>query len=201
MKEYIKIVIVAVIAGFLSGVIVAFVVGGNNQSLAEPLAGGTRFINGLSTDSTAPSAGQVRTTLLTVTGTSTITQSVDGLVVGGTISTTATGTAITAYSNTTGPKMCDANIGYLFVRNNGYAPSTIWSVGTSTASRTTTNLLASSTIATTTSGLLPLTGSLFELLNGDELMVIFGEHDPTASSTHLGNNTAEVGVWCQDISI
>ena len=36
------------------------------------LGSGTRFVNGLSTDSTSPSAGEVRTTTLTVTATTTL---------------------------------------------------------------------------------------------------------------------------------
>ncbi len=44
-------------------------VGGNNQSV---LGGGSRFPNGLSTDSTLPSAGQVRTATLTTTGAATL---------------------------------------------------------------------------------------------------------------------------------
>ena len=55
----------------------------------------------------------------TLTGTTTITQSVDGLVVGGTFSTAATGTVRTFYTNSTGPKFCDSNTAFLYVKNNG----------------------------------------------------------------------------------
>lgn len=44
-------------------------VGGNTTN---QLGGGTRFVNGLSTDSTSPSAGEVRTSTLTVTGATTL---------------------------------------------------------------------------------------------------------------------------------
>ena len=42
---------------------------GNNQP--DNLGSGTRFQNGISTDSTSPTAGQVRTTTLTTTGAAT----------------------------------------------------------------------------------------------------------------------------------
>src|SRR3990167_2213369 len=42
----------------------------------------------------------------TFTGTTTVVRSLDGLVVGGTISTAATGTVRTLFTNTTGPKAC-----------------------------------------------------------------------------------------------
>lgn len=205
MKEYIKIVISALIGGLLAGMIVV-VVGGNNQ----PLGGGTRFANGLSTDSTSPSAGEVRTTSLTVTaastftGTTTIAQSVDGLIVGGTFSTAATGTARTVYTNSTGPKMCDASTAYLLVQNNGsFAPSLVFSVGTSTsAAVATTNIVASSTVATTTTTLISPTASLFRLAQGETLVAIMGDITNTeASSTYFSRWSAETGIWCQDLSI
>jgi len=45
---------------------------GGNQSV-DTLAGGTRFVHGLSTTSAAPSAGEVQTTTLTVDSTTTLT--------------------------------------------------------------------------------------------------------------------------------
>lgn len=51
-------------------VVLAGLVGGNQSDLLG--ATGTRFPNGLSTDSTSPSAGQLRTSTLTVTGASTL---------------------------------------------------------------------------------------------------------------------------------
>ena len=167
-------------------------------------ATGTRFPHGLSTDSTSPSDGQIRTTTLVVTGTSTITESVEGLVIGNTISTVATGTVRTLYTNTTGPKLCDASTGYLLVQTNGsFAPSMVWSLGTSTASALASkNLIASSTVATTTTTILSPNASLFRLAQGETLTAIFGDHGADASTTYLGNWTnAEAGIWCQDLSI
>lgn len=139
----------------------------------------------------------------TLTGTTTITQSVDGLVVGGTISTAATGTVRTVYTNTTGPKMCDGGTGYLYVKNNGsFAPSLVWSLGTSTSAVASTNLVASTTIATTTTTVLATANSKFLLAQSDVLTAIIGDITNTsASSTYFSNWSAEAGVWCQDISI
>jgi len=69
---------------------VAVLVGGNNQSV---LGSGTRFPNGLSADTTSPSAGQVRGTTLVFTSTGGISTSTPSttmgeLSVGGTGTTT-----------------------------------------------------------------------------------------------------------------
>jgi len=135
----------------------------------------------------------------TLTGTTTITQSVDGLVVGGTFSTAATGTVRTLYTNSTGPKFCDSNTAFLYVKNNGsFSPSLVFSLGTSTTAVASTNLVA----ATTTTTLIVPTASSFILGEGDVLTAIIGDITNTsASSTYYGNWSAEAGVWCQDISI
>lgn len=149
----------------------------------------------------------------TLTGTTTVTQSVDGMVIGGNVSTAATGTAITVYTNTTGPKVCDAGTGYFLEKNTGlFVPGHEWSLGTSTASAVaTTNLIASSTaFATTTPGTavtylqLPV-GSKFLLQQAETLVAMFDTKisNLVASSTHISASrfSAEVGIWCQDISL
>lgn len=59
--------ILGAVAGLALILSVVGLVGGNNQS-ASNLGGGTRFPNGISANSTAPAAGEVRGTTLTVTG-------------------------------------------------------------------------------------------------------------------------------------
>ena len=167
-------------------------------------ASGTRFPNGLSTDSTSPSAGQIRTTTFLSTGTTTVTESVDGHVVGGTMSTAATGTVRVIYTNTTGPKICDASVGNLYANNNGsFSPSVVFSMGTTTgATISSTNLIASSTMATSTDSIFQTSSGSFILDNGHVITGIMGDIVNTqASSTYFGNITAEFGVWCQDLSI
>lgn len=220
-KDKIFLVIAALVLVFALGVAIRFGMGGvtgtlvkiaDNINVPANLAGGTRFVNGISTDTTSPSAGEVRTTTLTVTATTTLTQSVDGLVVGGTISTAATGTVLTVYTNSTGPKMCDSSVGYLHFQNNGsFAPTFTVSVGTSTSAIASTNLLASTTISTSTPGTtksdaVPLPDRLFRLGNGDVLTAIladssFGGSIGGASTTNYANWAAEVGFWCQDVTI
>lgn len=67
----------------LIGIVCLLVLFGG-QSAPEPTSqfGGTRFPNGISADSTSPSAGQVRSTTLNVTGAATLssTASVGGLI-------------------------------------------------------------------------------------------------------------------------
>ena len=198
MKNYLA--YIAIGLGIVA--IVIAVVGGNDTQ--QPIGGGTRFVNGLSTDSTAPNAGQVRGTTLTITATTTLSDSVDGLVVGGTISTAATGTVRTVYTNSTGPKLCDSTTAYLYLKNNGsFAPSLIWSMGTSTsAAAAATNLVASSTVATPTTTLINPVAHLFLLDNGETITAIFGDITNTlASSTYFSRWSAEAGVRCQDVSI
>lgn len=73
-KEYIFTGVIAII---LSVIISVAMVGNNQPEPSEQRAGsGSRYQNGLSTDSTLPSAGEVRTTTLTVTGVSTLTGAV-----------------------------------------------------------------------------------------------------------------------------
>lgn len=78
--------VVAFVAAIVGGILVAALVGNNQQAPVSPtVGGGTRYPNGLSTDTTSPSAGEVRTTTLTVTGASTLGTSgtaMNGLVAG-----------------------------------------------------------------------------------------------------------------------
>lgn len=210
----IKNIITGVIA-IIVAVVASLALVGNNQPKQNTTqdttygATGTRFIHGISADSTSPSDGQVRGTTLTVTGastltgTSTVTQSVDGLVVGGTFSTAATGTVRTLYTNSTGPKFCDSHTAFLYVKNNGsFAPSLVFSLGTSTSAVASTNLVASTTVATTTTTIIIPIASSFILAAGDVLTAIIGDiTNVEASSTYFSNWSAEAGVWCQDISI
>ena len=67
MKETIKLVAIVLIAGIIGGFVGGLV---GNQS--GNLGAGTRFPNGISADSTSPSAGEVRGTTLTSTGAATL---------------------------------------------------------------------------------------------------------------------------------
>ncbi len=139
---------------------------------------------------------------LTTTATTTITQSVDGEVTGGTFSTAATGTARTVYTNTTGPKYCDGDTAVLYVKNSAFAPSVVFSIGTSTGTTPTTNLVASTTVATSTTALIKPTASSFMLQQGDSIVAIMADIlNANASSTYFRNNSAEFGIWCYDVSI
>lgn len=55
--------VIAIVIGSLA------MVGGNSS---QPLGAGTRFPNGISTDATSPTSGQIRGTTLTLTGASTL---------------------------------------------------------------------------------------------------------------------------------
>lgn len=92
MNYFVKI---GAVAGFLGLLLSVVALVGGNQPVATG-ASGTRFPNGLSTDSTSPVAGEVRTTDLTVTDDVVVTD--DMTVSGGSFnlatSNTATSSAI-----------------------------------------------------------------------------------------------------------
>lgn len=140
---------------------------------------------------------------LTNTGTTTVTTSNDGFVVGGTMSTAATGTVRTLYTNTTGPKICDADTAALYVKNNGsFAPSVRFSVGTSTSAVQSTNLVASTTVATTTSAVVEPITSEFVLGQGNVITGMMDDNNlSTGSSTYYGNISAEFHLWCNQSAL
>mgnify|MGYP001558152134 CR=1 FL=1 len=140
----------------------------------------------------------------TQTGTSTVTQSVDGIVVGGTLTISTTTGRQTLYTNTTGPKLCDTDIGGLVVNRIGVnqAPAIIFSIATSTSSALPgTNLIASTTIATSTDTIVRVTDRNFILANNDTLMGLIADTNANSSSTNFGSWNAEYSVWCTDLSI
>ncbi len=100
MKD-IKVYLISGVVALAVALLVVAMVGGNNQPQPQLGATGTRFPNGLSTDSTSPVAGEVRGTTLTITGAGTIgsTLAVTGAVtLNGKVtnSVTATTTEVTA---------------------------------------------------------------------------------------------------------
>ena len=201
-------VVAAVIAVLVSVAVMSLRGGKNNL-------GGTTNLDSLSLDSTLSVTGATTLTgaltqtgaatlssTLSVTGTTTLTQSVDGLVVGGTFLTTATGTVRTIYTNSTGPKFCDAGTSFLYLDSKGFSPSLVFSMGTSTSAIASTNLVSSTTVATTTDTVIVPAASKFILADGDVLTAIIGDiTNANASSTNYGNWKAEAGVWCTDLSI
>ncbi len=85
MKDTLKLIAIALVAGLVSGIIVALV-GGGNQSELITGATGTRFTNGISTNSTSPASGEIRTNYLTTdgaTGVATSTFTSSGYSIGG----------------------------------------------------------------------------------------------------------------------
>lgn len=175
----------------LAFILISSLVGRRSTSLAG--YDSTSFENPITLNST-----------LNAVGTTTISRSVDGLVVGGSIPVTATGTVRTVFTNTTGPKICDASTFYLYVKNNGsFSPALRYSLGTSTSAIASKNLVASSTVATSTSGYLASSAdTLFFLNQGDVMTAIIDDLGNTlASSTYFSNLAAEAGVWCNNVTI
>ena len=198
-KDILKITIIAALIGAV--VVVIGLVGFSNQSNLNLGSTGTRFPNGLSVDSTSPNAGQIRGTTLDITATSSIAKSFDGFVAWDNL-TMATGTAKAVYTNTAGDMWCNgANGGVLFDNTTAHqAPALQFSMGTSTsATGYSTNLLASTTVATTSDQIIGITYTANWLLKSGESIVgaLSDTQGTNSSSTNYGNWTAEFGFFCR----
>lgn len=185
-------------------------VGGNNQS-DQTLAGGTRLVHGISTDSTSPSTGEVRTATLTVTGattiagsltvsaTSTLAASQDGIMASASF-TIATGTAKAVYTNSFGPMLCRGSDALLYVHDDAgtFAPSLVFAFGTTTsATGYSANILASTTVATTTSKFITPGSNLFILGSGESIVGAISDGTTgVASSTYFSRWSAQFDVPC-----
>jgi len=191
-------------------VLISMLVGGNNQPVqiqGDPVGSGTRFPNGLSADGTSPSAGQVRGTTLTVTGaatiaTTTITKSFDTFMIGGSISTAATNTPRTIYTNDGAPIFCDSSTAGAFWDSTDYSPAHQFSVGTSTSNAApSASLIATTTVATSTDTVTPTHRDLLFIMNkGDTVVALTADDSDTgASSTNFSAWTAEFQVECWSI--
>ena|SRR3990167_5961925 len=164
-------------------------------------ARGTRFPSGVSVGTTtSPGFGEFVTF-----GTTTINASFDGYMAGGTFRISTT-TAQVLHKNTYGRAFCDGDNSTLYARSNSsFAPSLVFSVGTSTASRPTRNLVASTTIATSSPGVIATyiekatTTNLFIYNPGDQIIGMIGDpsNAPDASSTYYGNLSAEFQIQCR----
>ena len=192
----------------LAILVIVALVGGNNQS--GTFGSGTRYPYGLSTDSTLPSAGEVRTTTLTVTGASTLTGtttqagfSYDGFIAYAGF-TMATGTAKAVFTNTSGVNMM-CGTGNLYFDGTTYAPAIVVGVGvSSSATGYSVSLLASTTIATTTdtfimaSSTAALGGSGgFRLATGSSIVGALSDADGAmSSSTNYSNWDVEMAFPC-----
>ena len=136
---------------------------------------------------------------LTITATTTLTKSPDGFVAFDDF-TVATGTAKAVFTNNfTTDLMCDADSAFIDVVGTSQAPSIIISLGTTTsATGYATGLLASTTLATTTSPIIPLTYAVpFKLANGNSIVGALSDNNGIiSSSTNYSNWDIDFGIHC-----
>lgn len=131
---------------------------------------------------------------LVVTGTSTIPVSYDGHIVWDDF-TSATGTAKAVYTNNYGPMEC--NDAYIYAKNTGFVPGLSFTLGSTTsATGYSANLIASTTVGTSTTQLIASLSSVFILGSGESIVGAIQQAYADASSTHLGNMSAQFGVRC-----
>jgi hypothetical protein len=132
-------------------------------------------------------------------GTTTIAHSPDGYVAWDDF-TVATGSAKAVFTNTFGDMLCDADSGSVFVNSSGFAPSLVFSLGTSTSATVASlNLIASTTVATSsTNGVIPFTyNTPFRLKNGESIVGSLADYSaPIASSTNFANWAFQFQVHC-----
>lgn len=194
----------------IAGIVLALViglfglVGGNNQSdqilerldrvESMNLGGGTRFPNGISADTTSPSgAGNIRGTTLNMTGTTTIASSFDGFIAYDNVDTVATGSAVATFTNNFSPGVCDGGVGAVYFDSTAFSPSLQVSLGILTD----VDLMATTTIATTTDTLTELIDNSFLLASGGTVKLYLDDITNTeASSTNYGNWDIQFGVTC-----
>lgn len=131
---------------------------------------------------------------LTSSATTSIAASFDGHIVYDDF-TMSTGTAKAVYTNSYGPMECkDA---YIYAKNTGFVPGLTFTLGSSTsATGYSTNLIASTTVGTTTTQLIASLSSVFILGSGESIVGAVQQAYADASSTHLGNMSAQFGVRC-----
>ncbi len=196
-----------VIAGIVISVFISAVIG-NKETPSDNLQGVynqvVQYFNqglkaGTSNQLTISNAGAITTSgNLSVTGTTTTTKSPDGFVAY-MVFTVATGTAKAVYTNTSSDLVCDGRSGYFQGVGSTFAPSLIVAFGTSTsATGYSTNLLASTTLATTTNQFFAETyATPFRLLSGESIVGSLSDITNTsASSTNYSNWSMQYGVHC-----
>ncbi len=127
---------------------------------------------------------------LTVSGTTTVAASYDGFVVYKqlTVSTTSN---TTIFTNTYAPMICYAYSGSIYSdsQSSTLGPSFTASIGYSSGVVPTANVLASTTIATTTDTITSLTATAFVLPSGYSLIAGFGDaNGAVSSSTYYGTS-------------
>jgi len=209
MNETVKIFVVALIASIIGGFVAGWIGGNQSASPQEQSFGYTSLANnpfrmpnsyadfggGYYVDSAViiDTNGS-----LTVTATTTIAKSYDGFLVGGGITpaSIATNTVFTLYSHSGGRAFCDTEVSNLFADSTGYSPALTISIGTSTSAGYSTNLVASSTLATTTDAFVDPSTYKFVLESGDEITAFLADVNSNASSTYFANWDIEYQTLC-----
>lgn len=170
-------------------------VDGNVNGEGDTLgASGTRFPHGISADSTSPSAGEVRGTTLTITGAATISESYDGAVNQSDL-TIATGSPAATITNSTGVDMMCQGFAMYF-DSDAFSPSLTVGLNESSTGAGGNNLLASTTIATTTDQVVGSSTLEWVFEAGNSVVALLGDTNSNASSTYFSNWDVELAIPC-----
>jgi hypothetical protein len=139
---------------------------------------------------------------VSLNATTTVARSYDGFMAGGGItpSSLATGTTFTLYTHSGGPALCDSSSAIFYADSTAYSPSLIIDIGTTTTSGGySANLIASTTLATTTDAVLGIAHDLFVMNSGDQITARLADTYPSnlgASSTNFANWDLEFQTQC-----
>lgn len=134
---------------------------------------------------------------LNVTGTTTVAKSPDGFVAYAAF-TVATGTAKAVYTNTNGPMVCNATGGMVYSVGSTFAPTIAIALGTTTsASGYATNLMSSTTLATTSTNVTGFTYTKpFYVNSGQSIVASISDINSNSSSTYFTNWNLQFSVPC-----
>ncbi len=135
--------------------------------------------------------------LVDLGATTTVARSYDGFMAGGTVSSVATGSVKTLYTHSGGRAVCDASQSALYANSTAFSPNLTISVGTSTSAAYSSNLIASSSLATTTDSVSTGGAHQWVMDAGDKITAFLADTTgPMSSSTYFANWTIEFKTHC-----
>lgn len=196
--------IIKVVGAILAGVLllyVGFQWGANSVQTSDGSAGTTNFGGDFQADS-LDSLGLTTNGgdgINSLAGTTTIEKSPDGFVLWDDFTVGTTTPVRGALTNNGSPLMCDGKSLYVYSdATAAFAPSFKFTVGTTTsATDYSANIVASTTVATTTDTVNNGGGWNFLLANGASITLSVGDYSAAiASSTYYGNWSGQFGVHC-----
>lgn len=191
-------VVVALILGIISLGLGIFAVHSTLSPKAAGVATG-QIIDGANSNDPTKDHFLTVDGILSSTGTSTSAHSPDGYMLYSSFTVSTTTPVRAALTNSYGPAICDGQSLYVFASSTAvFVPAFKVAVGTTTsATLYSANILASTTVGTTTQSILNASTWLFYLPTNASITLSVGDaNSAVSSSTYYGSWTGQVGVHC-----